>query len=62
MPVFRKEFQKAPKYVCGACGYVQDLESGDPDNRIQGGTAFEKLPGDWVCLVCGGAKDQVEKE
>jgi len=25
------------------------------------GTAFEDIPDDWVCPVCGAAKDQFEK-
>jgi rubredoxin len=40
------------KYEC-VCGYVYDPEIGDPDNDIAPGTAFEDLPDDWVCPVCG---------
>jgi len=50
------------KYVCGVCGYVYDPEEGDPDNGIEPGTAFEDLPDDWTCPVCGASKDQFEKE
>lgn len=50
------------KYVCSVCGYVYDPAVGDPDNNVKAGTAFEKLPGDWVCPVCGASKDQFEKE
>jgi rubredoxin len=50
------------KYVCSVCGYVYDPAVGDPDNGVKAGTSFEKLPGDWVCPVCGAAKDQFEKE
>jgi rubredoxin len=50
------------KYVCGVCGYVYDPEEGDPDNGIDPGTAFEDLPDDWTCPVCGASKDQFEKE
>ena len=28
------------KYVCSVCGYVYDLEDGDPDNGIEPGTSF----------------------
>ncbi len=45
------------KYVCPACGYVYDPEKGDPDNGINPGTAFEVLPDDWVCPVCGVGKN-----
>ncbi|MBN1829369.1 MAG: rubredoxin [Deltaproteobacteria bacterium] len=50
------------KYVCTVCGYVYDPSKGDPDNAIPPGTAFENLPDDWSCPVCGAAKDQFEAE
>ena len=50
------------KYECSVCSYVYDPEEGDPDNGIEPGTAFEDLPDDWVCPVCGAAKDQFEKQ
>lgn len=50
------------KYVCSVCGYEYDPEVGDPDNDIPPGTAFEDLPEDWVCPVCGAKKDQFEPE
>ena len=46
------------KYVCEPCGYVYDPEVGDPDNGIAPGTAFEDLPDDWVCPVCGVGKEE----
>ncbi|MDU3350938.1 MAG: rubredoxin, partial [Clostridium sp.] len=33
---------------------------GDPDNGIDPDTAFEDLPDDWVCPVCGASKDEFE--
>ena len=53
---------KMKKYVCQVCGYVYDPAAGDPDNGVPAGTAFEKLPDDWVCPVCGASKDQFEPE
>lgn len=50
------------KYVCMACGYVYDPEVGDPDSGIAPGTAFEDLPEDWTCPVCGVGKDMFEKK
>ncbi len=50
------------KYVCGPCGYVYDPAEGDADGGIEPGTAFEDLPEDWVCPVCGASKDEFEKE
>jgi len=53
---------KMQKYVCQVCGYVYDPVAGDPDNGVEAGTAFEDLPADWVCPVCGAAKEQFEPE
>ena len=44
------------KYEC-PCGYIYDPEAGDPDSGIAPGTAFEDIPEDWVCPVCGLGKD-----
>jgi len=49
------------KWKCTACEYVYDPAEGDPDNGIPPGTAFEDLPDDWVCPVCGVPKDMFEK-
>ena len=45
------------KYKCDICGYIYDPATGDSESDIQSGTAFEDLPGDWICPLCG-----VEKE
>lgn len=50
------------KYVCLLCGYVYDPEIGDPEHDIPPGTAFESLPDDWVCPVCGADKTSFEKQ
>ncbi len=50
------------KYVCSVCGYVYDPAKGDPENGIPPQTAFEKLPEDWTCPVCGASKSDFEKE
>ncbi|MDY6065743.1 MAG: rubredoxin [Finegoldia sp.] len=44
------------KYVCDLCGYVYDPAEGDADANIAANTAFEDLPEDWVCPICGAAK------
>lgn len=56
-----EEVQKMKKYVCSACGYEYDPEKGDPDNGVAPGTAWEDVPEDWVCPVCGVGKDQFEE-
>lgn len=50
--------KKMKKYVCDVCGYEYDPEVGDPENGIEPGTAFEDLPEDWVCPLCGVGKDE----
>ena len=42
-------------YVC-PCGYVYDPAVGDPDNGIAHGTAWEDVPEEWVCPICGLSK------
>ena len=49
-------------YVCDVCGYVYDPAVGDPDNGVAPGTAFENVPEDWVCPLCGVGKDQFSEE
>ena len=46
------------KYVCDVCGYVYDPEAGDPAGGIDPGTAFDDLPDDWTCPICGADKSQ----
>ena len=50
------------KYVCNVCGYVYDPAEGDPDNGVPAGTAFENLPDDWVCPVCGASQTDFSPE
>ena len=50
------------RYVCNICGYVYDPIEGDPDNDIVPGTAFDDLPDNWECPVCGASKDDFSKE
>lgn len=50
------------KYVCSVCGYVYDPAEGDLDNGVKPGTAWEDVPEDWVCPVCGVNKDQFNAE
>ena len=50
------------KYICTVCGYVYDPLQGDPDSGIAGGTAFEDIPDNWVCPLCGAAKEDFQLE
>ena len=49
------------KYSCIPCGWVYDPAIGDPENGIDAGVAFENLPDDWVCPLCGAGKEEFEK-
>jgi rubredoxin len=49
------------KYKCLICGYEYDPEVGDPANGVAPGTAFEDIPDDWTCPVCGASKDDFEE-
>ncbi len=44
------------KYIC-SCGYVYDPVKGDPENGVAPGTAWEEVPEEWLCPVCGLGKD-----
>jgi rubredoxin len=46
------------KYICIPCGYIYDPAKGDPDEDVEPGTAFEDLPEDWLCPVCGEEQDK----
>ena len=49
------------KYVCTACNYVYDPANGEPENGIAPGTAFEDLPEDYTCPLCGLGKEVFEE-
>ncbi len=58
----KEEVDSMKKYVCSVCGYNYDPAAGDPDSGVAPGTAFEDIPDDWVCPVCGVGKDMFEPE
>lgn len=45
------------KYVCDACGWIYDEEVGCPEAGIAPGTAWEDVPEDFACPLCGVGKD-----
>lgn len=49
------------KYECTVCGYIYDEAEGDPDNGVTAGTKWDDVPADWVCPLCGAAKDSFQK-
>jgi rubredoxin len=48
------------KYECTACGCIYDPEKGHTASGVAAGTAWEDVPEDWVCPVCGLGKDGFE--
>jgi rubredoxin len=46
--------------MCELCDYTYDPSKGDPDNGIAPGTAFEDLPEEWKCPVCGADQDEFQ--
>ncbi len=49
-------------WTCGICQYVYDPVEGDLMGDIQPGIAFEDLPEEWVCPVCGASKADFNKD
>lgn len=49
------------KFRCKICGHIYDPVLGDPMQNIPAGTAFEDLPSNWRCPVCGVGKDDFEE-
>lgn len=47
---------KTTKWICRQCSMIYDPEYGDPDSGIAAGTAFEDIPDDWKCPICGATK------
>lgn len=45
------------RYECIICNYIYDPAVGDFEHGVPPGTLFENLPDDWVCPVCGAARD-----
>lgn len=50
------------KWICSVCDYVYDPEKGDPDNGVDPGTAWEDVPDDWECPLCGVGKEDFDQE
>ena len=49
------------RYECIECKYIYNPKYGNEKAGIKPGTAFEDLPDDWVCPVCGEGKDMFQE-
>lgn len=49
----KKGMTQVVRYKCRLCGYIYSPLRGEPHNGFPAGTAFEDLPDDYVCPVCG---------
>ncbi len=47
------------KHICIVCGWLYDPKEGDAE-RVAPNTAFEKVPADWKCPLCGVDKENFE--
>ena len=58
---FEKEkLEGNQRFECIECKYIYNPKVGNEKAGIKPGTAFEDLPDDWVCPVCGEGKDMFE--
>jgi rubredoxin---NAD+ reductase len=48
-------------WECDTCGWTYDPREADPEGDIAPGTAWEDIPDDWACPVCGAGKDEFTK-
>jgi rubredoxin len=58
-----KDIKPVKVYVhqCTHCLTVYDAKTGEPENDIASGTAFESLPGNYTCPLCEGPKNDFVK-
>ena len=52
--------RKLKKFECLMCGWIYDEALGVPEEGIAPGTAWEDVPEDWACPVCGSRKEDFE--
>ena len=58
--LFKTKVENDFKYECIECKYIYNPKVGNERVGIKPGTAFEDLPDDWVCPVCGEKKEMFE--
>lgn len=48
-------------YVCNVCNWEYDPAQGAPEADVPAGTAWEDVPEDFVCPLCGVGKDEFSR-
>jgi rubredoxin len=59
-PPVATETETKQLWMCTSCGFIYDPDEGDPDGGVPPGTAFDDIPDDWFCPVCGARKSDFE--
>ena len=57
---FQEDKVDNQRYECIECKYIYNPKFGNEKAGIKSGTSFEELPEEWVCPVCGQAKEMFE--
>ena len=55
-PEAERDAQATSLWICKVCGVIYNPAEGDPESGIAAGTAFEAIPDDWTCPICGTRK------
>jgi rubredoxin len=63
IPVRKERKEKPVEFVhqCNECLTIYDDITGESENGIPAGTAFESLPDDYICSLCEGPKHGFKK-
>ena len=57
---FQEDKVDNQRYECIECKYIYNPKFGNEKAGIKSGTSFDQLPEEWVCPVCGQAKEMFE--
>ena len=49
-------------YRCTICGHIYDTEKGEEKRDVAPGTAWEDVPEDYTCPLCGAVKKMFREQ